>query len=300
MRQIPSFVLLRAFEAAARLQSFTLAAHELHLTPSAISHQIRELEAYFGTKLFERRSRHVEPTVKAQRLLESLGRVFDTIEAACRDVAQGHDTRMLAVHCAPSLAVKWLGPRLPAFMHAHPDITISLSSGAEPVDLSRARELDVFIGYGSVATRPGIVVQALGSERIVPMCSPSLLRGDEAARSSLLRLPLIDSKLSRVTWSDWFGRNGLTLPARPRLAFDRAALAIAAAADGMGVALESRRLAERELLDGALVEIGAEVFDRLESETHFVCFRSADGKAGNVRLFVDWLLRQAGVSQAPP
>lgn len=87
MRKIPNFVLLRAFEAAARLESFTLAAHELHLTPSAISHQIRELEENFGTSLFRRSHRRVEPTPEGHRLLQSLTRIMDALEACCAEVS---------------------------------------------------------------------------------------------------------------------------------------------------------------------------------------------------------------------
>src|SRR3984885_14180315 len=176
MRRIPNFVLLRAFEAAARLESFTLAAEELHLSQSAISHQVKELEAYFGLPLFHRRNRRVETTAEGRRLFDSLGRVFDVIEAACSEVALSPQAQVLAVHCAPSLAVKWLGPRLPKFMQAHPDITIRLSSGAEPVDLTRLHEVDVAISYGMAFERPGLIVRPLGMERIVPMCSPDMLK----------------------------------------------------------------------------------------------------------------------------
>src|SRR5262245_57158106 len=130
MRKIPNFVLLRAFEAAARLQSFSLAAHELHLTPSAISHQVRELEECFGRALFLRSHRRVDLTPEGRRLFESLTRVLDALEACCAEVNLAPSGQVLSVYCAPSFAVKWLGPRLPAFTKDHPGITIRLSSGA--------------------------------------------------------------------------------------------------------------------------------------------------------------------------
>ena len=95
MRRIPNFVLLRAFEAAARLESFTLAAKELNLTQSAISHQVKELEDFFGKKLFTRLNRRVEPTLEGRRLMENLSRVFDVIEASCNEVALGLRHRYL-------------------------------------------------------------------------------------------------------------------------------------------------------------------------------------------------------------
>ena len=124
MRKIPNFVLLRAFESAARLESFTLAANELHLTQSAISHQIKELEEYFSKPLFIRRNRKVELNSEGKRLLDSLSRVFDVIEAACNEVGLAPESQVLALHCAPSFAINWLGPRLPTFVKKYPNITI--------------------------------------------------------------------------------------------------------------------------------------------------------------------------------
>ena len=295
MRRIPNFSLLRAFEAAARLESFTLAAAELHLTQSAISHQVRGLEDYFGRPLFIRRNRRVELTLEGKRLLESLSRVFDTLQAACTEVALAPQAEVLAVHSAPSFAAKWLGPRLPNFNHFHPDITIRLTSGAEPLDLTRERGIDVAISYGAVMQRAGMLTIALGTERIVPLCSPDLIKGDQPIHQILGNLTLIDSQLSKVTWPKWFALNNLTLPERPRPSFDRAALAISAAVDGTGVAMESIRLAEREISRGELVELGAGVFESLALETHFVSCRTDERQDKKVRLFREWIFKAAGV-----
>lgn len=295
MRRVPNFVLLRAFEAAARLESFTLAAKELHLTQSAISHQVKELEEYFGRKLFDRRTRRVELTPEGKRLQESLSRVFDVIEAACNEVALAPQSQVLAVYCAPSFAAKWLGPRLPQFMQTHGDITIRLSSGADAIDLTQAREVDVAITYGSAHTRAGLVVRALGKERIVPLCSPSLIEAGEPLRDQMERLPLIDSQLSRVSWPDWFGANGMVCPSRPRASFDRGALAISAAVDGMGIALESIRLAERELARGDLVAMGEDQFTHIARETHFLSYRQNEKHLYKVGTFVEWLIEEMGL-----
>ncbi|MEM5446494.1 LysR family transcriptional regulator [Paraburkholderia guartelaensis] len=193
MRKIPNFGLLRAFEAAARLQSFALAARELHLTPSAISHQVKELEAYFGRPIFNRRNRRMDPTPVALRLLDSLSRV--------------------------------------------------------------------------------------------PMCSPALLASAGSVEALMQEATLIDSPSSRVTWRDRFAANGLPLTDRPRPLFDRAALAISAAADGMGIVLESTRLAERELARGDLVEVGADRFTRVLRETHFLSCRTTDVKQSRLAAF---------------
>jgi len=292
MRKIPSFVLIRAFEAAARLQSFTLAAHELHLTPSAISHQVKELEEYFGRPLFLRRNRRVEATSEGRRLFLSLARVLDALEASCSEVTLAATEQVLAVHCAPSFAVKWLGPRMPDFMRSFPDITIRLSSGAEPIDLTQVREIDIVISYGYAHERSGIDVISLGKERIVPLCSPALLSNDQSASAWVTSLPLIDSQLSQVTWRDWFTFNELPMYSRPRLSFDRAALAISAAADGMGIALESLRLAEKEISRGDLVEIGRDVFNPLFRDVHFLSQRANEKHLEKIIFFNEWLMNQ--------
>lgn len=293
MRKIPNFVLLRAFEAAARLQSFSQAARELHLTPSAISHQVRELEGVLGCTLFVRSHRRVELTQEARRLSEGLTRVLDALEACCAEVNLTPAGQVLTVYCAPSFAAKWLGPRLPRFVASNPGITIRLSTGAEPMDLNRAREVDVAISYGLVLQRPGVDVAALGRERIVPLCPPSLRTGGRSWKALVGELTLIDSELNSVTWHDWFTLNGLPMPQRARQSFDRGALAISAAVDGMGVALETTRFAERELARGDLVEVGGPGLRSIEREMHFLSTRANDRQVERVRCFRDWLLAQA-------
>lgn len=298
MRSLPPLARLRTFEVAARLQSFALAAQELHLTASAVSHQMRALEAHFGRPLFERRHRRVQTTPEGRRLHESLARVFDALQAACAEVALPAHDQVLAVHCAPSLALKWLGPRLPAFLAAQGELNVRLTTGAQAPDLALVRELDVVLAYGAAPPpRAGVEVIALGAERIVPLVAPALLPpAREPARRAvelLQRLPLIDSTLSPVGWADWFERQGLAMPARPRPAFDRAAMAIAAAADGLGVALESTRLAARELERGELVELGAPGLPAVTRAMHHLCVRHADRQRPAVRAFVDWVLAAA-------
>jgi DNA-binding transcriptional LysR family regulator len=295
MRHIPSFTLLRAFEAAARLRSFTLAAQELHLTPSAISHQIKDLETHVGRKLFVRRGRTVEPTPEAVRLAATLGRVLDVVEAACDEVKLAPREQILTVHCAPSFAVKWLGPRCASFAEAFPEVTMRLSTGAEPLDLTRAQEVDVAISYGAGPERPSVEGTSLGAERIAPLCSPMLIDEGLSARRQIGRLTLIESQMSPVTWADWFEVNDLELPRRPRPSFDRAALAISAAVDGMGVALESARLARRELERGELVELGAGTFTAIEHDLHFLAHRRSARPPAKVRAFRDWLLDELGL-----
>ena len=297
MRKIPNFTLLRAFEAAARLESFTLAGKELHLTQSAISHQIRDLEDHFGKALFLRKNRTVEPTAEGRRLLDSLSRVFDVIESACNEVTLAPSAQVLALHCSPSFAAKWLSPRLPGFIKANPDITIRLTSGAEPIDLLQNQEIDIAISYQAARAGPGITSLSLGDERIAPLCAPELVDPSIPVEELMCRLTLIESSLNHHTWGQWFERNGLKNPSTRKMAFDRAALSISAAVDGMGAVLESTRFAERELSRGELVVLGKDVFLPTTDKTHFLSFRSNTKNSKKIQQFTKWICSEAGVEE---
>lgn len=298
MRKIPSFTLLRAFEAAARLESFTLAAKELHLTQSAISHQIRDLEDHFGKTLFFRKNRTVEPTGEGRRLQDSLSRVFDVIESACNEVTLAPSAQVLALHCSPSFAAKWLSPRLPEFIKENPDITIRLTSGAEPIDLLQNQEIDLAISYQTAREGPGITSLSLGEETIAPLCAPDLIDPSISVAELMCRLTLIESSLNHHTWGQWFERNGLKNPSTRKMAFDRAALSISAAVDCMGAVLESTRFAERELARGELVVLGANIFLPTTDKTHFLSFRSNSKNSKKINQFKEWICTKAGVAES--
>jgi DNA-binding transcriptional LysR family regulator len=290
MRRLPSFSALRAFEAAGRLGGFTQAGGELAQTPSAISHQVRALEQWFGRPLFTRHVRRVELSEDGRRLLQDLSNAFDLIEDACSALRPATQRLELAVHCAPSFAAKWLSPRLSQFMQAHPTLTIRLTSSAEASELARG-EVDIDIAYGEPPPRAGVVVEPLGSESTLPMCAPALIEGAGIDRpADLARFTLIDSRLNPVRWSDWWKLNGAKLPDRARPSFDRGSLALAAAVDGLGIALESTRFAESELAQGRLVAIDGPAFRRIERPTHFLCYRKSDVGSQPLQAFRRWLL----------
>lgn len=300
MRHIPGFHALRAFESAARLESFLLASEELHVTPSAVSHQIRGLESYFGRALFVRHNRQVELTADGRRLLGQLTNAFDAIEAACGELTPAPHTQRLALHCAPSFASKWLGPRLPSFVQKHPAINLRLSASADPVDLSRQEDLDVAITYGNTPAGRECVAEPLGTELITALAAPTLAsRLDLADRSSSKQVVLIESAVSPVRWPDWFALNGLPFPkAGTGPSFDRGALAVSAAAQGLGVALESTRFAQEELAKGELVRIGANRFRGVSRQLHFLCFRTSQRNLPKIVAFRRWLLDAVAADDA--
>jgi DNA-binding transcriptional LysR family regulator len=293
MRRIPSFPALRAFEAAARLGSFARASEELCLTPSAVSHQIRALERHLGRALFRRENRQAKLTTDGERLLGGLSRAFDGIEAACAELMP-EEAASLSVHCTPSFAATWLGPRLPGFVEANPGMAIRLSSGAEPLDLARHPGIDALIAYGRPPTGSGLEVEALGPEEIAALCRPDLARDNPVLTPEAIgRLTWLESSFSPVRWADWFAHNGLPAPrARGGPAFDRGALVISAAVQGLGVALESLRFARGEVAAGNLVRLGGARYAGIRRELHFLCWRGRDGAAPGIRRFREWILRE--------
>ena len=299
MRRIPSFSALRAFEAAARLGSFARASAELHLTPSAVSHQIRALERWFGRPLFQRANRQARLSAEGGRLLAGLSEAFDAIEAVCADLGPPAPTA-LAVHCTPSFAAKWLGPRLPAFVEGHPDIAIRLSTSADPVDLVRHGAIDVLIAYGRPPRGPGLTVESLGPEEIAALCTPEVARAvGPVGPGTVERFTRLDSSFSPVRWPDWFVHNGLPIPTGAAgTAFDRGSLVIAAAVQGLGVALETLRFADTELATGQLVRLGAGRVASLTRDLHFICYRDRDAALEKIQAFRRWLFAVEAESRA--
>ena len=297
MQRTPSLNALRAFEAAARLGGFARAGKELHLTPSAISHQVRALETHFGRALFVRTSRQVILTSDGERLLAGLSQAFGIIHAVCTDLNPAARKQDLSVHCTPSFAAKWLGPRLPHYIARHPSINIRLSSNAEPLDLLRHEQIDVVIAYGTVQKRSGLTTRSLGPEEIAALCSPDFARVNRPTRAKdFERVVRLESSLSPVRWSDWFAQNDLPMPkSQTGPSFDRGSLVVAAAVQGLGVALETLRFAQTEVDAGSLIRFCGERFGSIQREMHFLCHRTRDQNAPKIRRFCEWILGEAAV-----
>lgn len=278
MRQLPSLKSIQVFESAARLGSFVAAAHELHLTPSAISHHIRSLEERLTVTLFHRVHRRVILTDMGARYAASVGRSLGAIEVATRELERKGRSEVLTVHCVPSLASQWLMPRLSRFSALYPDIDIRINSSVADIDLV-AEEADYDICYGAVAVESGIGITPLPAEPLAVICAPGIANGSTPIRSvsDLSHQTLIHSEYNLISWRTWAkSHKGLELNYHRGPRFDRSFMAINAAIDGLGVALESRLLLERELASGMLVApLGTDapfmVFHRLryvESKAH--------------------------------
>ncbi len=280
---------LRVFEAASRHRSFRQAAEELHLSPSAVSHAMRRLENSLGAALFVRDGRTVQLTGAGETLMRHVSRGFSELQAGVAAVG-ARGPQLLRLHCAPSFAAQWLSPRLPALLARHTTLEVRLHADATYTRFS-ADEYDADIVYGLPRT-PGLVVVPLGEEVVTPLCTPELAQAI-ATPADLAAHPLITSDNKMIRWSDWFAANALPLPRLRGPRFDRSFLSIAAAADGMGVALESTRLAERELATGRLVQVLRDRATDCRYVGHRLVYPAA--RSGPVRLFHDWLTAELGL-----
>ena len=280
--------LLRAFEAAARSGSFQEAATELHLSPSAVSHAIRKLEQNLGATLFVRDGRKVKLSPDGTALMRHIGPAFDDLRRGMEQVSM-RGPKVLRVHCAPSFAAQWLTPRLPRFLAANADVEIRLSASTDYTRFAND-EFDVDIVYGR-PTQEGAIILPLGEETVTPLCSPKfagLIRRPE----DLVHQALIDSDNKKVRWPDWFAVNGLVAPPPHGMRFDRSFLAISAAVHGLGVALESTRLAEKEIANGLLIPILSGRARDVQYIGHFFVFPRLAIRRQPLQLFRDWLMRE--------
>jgi DNA-binding transcriptional LysR family regulator len=287
---------LRAFEAAARMGSFQEAAVELHLSPSAVSHAIRKLEQDLGAALFERDGRKTRLSADGRALMRHVGPAFDDIRRGVGLVST-RGPKVLRVHSAPSFAAQWLTPRLPQFLATNPDIEIRLSAGTDYTRFTND-EFDADIVYGR-QNQDGVVVLPLGEEVVTPLCTPKLA-GLVRTPKDLLRHALIDSDNKQVRWPDWFAANGLQAPPPHGMRFDRSFLAISAAASGLGIALESTRLAEREIADGRLLPILSGNSADIRYVGHFLVFPRIAVRRHTLQIFMRWIARELGLEFANP
>jgi DNA-binding transcriptional LysR family regulator len=298
MASLPPVSNLLAFEAVARRRSFTFAAAELHLTASAISHQVARLESDLGVRLFERSAHGVRLSTAGEQYLERVAGALSAIAAATEDLRKGV-SNSLYVHSAPSLASLWLMPRLRRFAQSHPDISLNLSAAHTHSDFALG-QADVDIRYG-VPQWGDLVVEPLFEERIAPLASPAFIREHRLKRvEQLLDVPLIQSNVSVVQWPDWLRAfTDLRAPERYSLRFDRAQMSLDAATQGLGVALESTTNAGLHLADRRLKPVfGLDKAIRIKA--HFMVYPARHARRPAVEAFLSWIHGEAARTEASP
>nr|WP_255762659.1 LysR substrate-binding domain-containing protein [Halomonas alkalisoli] len=244
---------MRAFEAAARHRSFKQAAEELAVTPAAISHQVRELEALLGVALFERRIRQVVPTAAAEHLFPVLRRGFDAFGEALETLREQGDGGNVTLSCTSAFASQWLLPRLADFHARHPDIDLRIHASEAPLDLSRGASLAIRYGMGPY---PEHEAEVLANDTFALVASPQLgLSGyEDLQRVRHIDFDWYSPALGLPAWQHWCqAAGGTTADLGASLTFSEESHAIQAAIAGQGVALLSLTLVKAELERGILL-----------------------------------------------
>ena len=297
MRRFPQLNSLRAFEAAARWLSFSKAAEELHVTPAAVSQQIRQLEDFLGVTLFHRMTRAVRLTEEARAALPLMTEGFDRLAEAVERLTVTQETGLLTVNTAPTFAATWLLQRLPDFSEKYPDIDLRLDASLVPRDFER-EGIDISIRL-SQGDYPALYQARIFGEEFSPVCSPELLAGE---RPLQVPVDLTQHRLLHIDWGElheavpdwpmWFKAMGVNdIKSIPGPRFTIESMAIEAAIRGNGIALVSHHAVAEDLKAGRLVK----PFDLampVDYSYWMICPHEYLRRA-KVKAFRGWVLEQA-------
>jgi LysR family glycine cleavage system transcriptional activator len=281
---------IAVFDVVARCCSLTKAAAELYVTPSAVSQQIHALELHLGTTLLKKAGRGVVLTEAGERYFEMIAEDVQRITEATQRIRGFRSRAALTVRTTPTLGSKWLLPRLQRFLDANPDVELRLNATTEPTDFSR-EDVDVEIRHGE-GQWPGVFVEGLAEETYVPVCAPSYAQANSMEAVELQQHRLIHSVKAQLQWAQWFTSAGVAPSAEwSRLLFDRSHMAIDAATDGLGVALESNLMMWRELRHGTLV-CPVRNPPRFTLTTQWVVCPFDHLRKAKVQLFLEWIRQE--------
>lgn len=290
-RRLPPLNALKAFEAAARHESFTRAAEELCVTQGAVSQQVKALERELGLKLFNREPQRLVITGAGRDYLIVVRDALDRLTAGTEQLLQRQSAGILTVSTSPNFASKWLVHRLGRFAELHPSINLRVSATLHHVDFAR-EDVDVAVRH-SDGNLPGFDVTRLWTEELFPVCSPALMEGRQALRApadlaqhTLLHL---DSRQDWAKWLDAAGVRNIDLTRGPVL--NQASMVIDAAVDGQGVALARTALAARDLISGRLLRpfpLALPV-----PYAYWIVCPKATAKLPKIVTFREWLLAEA-------
>jgi LysR family glycine cleavage system transcriptional activator len=291
MRQrLPPLNALKAFEAAARHESFTRAAQELFVTQGAVSHQVKALEQELGLKLFNRERQRLIITEAGRDYLNVVRDAFDRIAVGTELLLQRQNAGVLTVSTSPDFAAKWLVHRLGHFVEAHPDIDLRVSASLHHVDFAR-EEVDIAVRHGE-GNWPGLDAVLLCSEQMFPVCSPKLLSGRRAPvkLTDVLKFPLIHTG-DRGLWARWLAAVSVDDKAAVHgPVLNRDAISIDAAINGQGIALTRTTLCAWDLINGRLVRPFAEALPL--SKSYWIVCPKVVAAQPKIVTFRDWLLSE--------
>jgi LysR family glycine cleavage system transcriptional activator len=284
----PPLHALQGFVAAARSGNLSRTAESLHLTVSALSHQIRGLEERIGTPLFVRNARGVALTPDGEQLFQRIAPHLSAIEDALRPYRARRDD-VLTLTLMPSFATSWLLPRLPRFVSAHPQIELNMQSGVALVDFDRDRSVDAGLRYGP-GRWAGLNAVHLFDDWVAPVASPALIeRLGRPTLETLGDFPLLGAPGGR--WSHWFEHFGGATPRRFVATFDDSETLHRAAAEGLGIGLGRMSLLQPTIDAGRLLRLFEE---RLPAEfAHYLVFPPRSQNHAGLAAFHAWVLDEA-------
>jgi len=293
---------LRAFEASARHQSFSVAAEELNVTPAAVGQLVRTLEDWLGVPLFLRsasgRTRLV-PTEAAEQALPDIRAGFDRLALGLERLKEGSPSGLLTVAVSPAFAAKWLLPRIDRFQVAWPDTDVRLDTNLKPVDFA-AQRIDIGVRYG-MGSWPGLTAEKLMDEEVYPVCSPDLLlqegrlrRLGDLARETLIHDLSMEGHTGFPSWTGWMQKAGLTDAITTRgLRINNSAAVLQAASEGHGVALARSVMARDDLASGRLVRLFPHI-TFASALAYYVVYRPERAGQPRLKAFRDWLFAEVG------
>lgn len=292
-KSLPPFPMLTAFEAAARLSSFSKAARELNVTQPAVSKQIRALEAYIGRRLFDRSHRTIELTYAGAVLARAVTRSFVAMSDAIRQLADTPEREELVISSLAAFANLWLAPRLTSFQSLHPNVSVRLIAHDHPASPNLAEgSVDVDIRFGAGNWRDGLAT-LLYHDRIFPVCSPGFAKRVEpfASLAGIVEQPLVGyDKLEAdwFSWNDWLRACGYDgPPVRTHAQYSNYSDAILATINGQGIALGWQALVQGYVDRGELVRVSD--FDVTAISGRYAVASATKVQHSPVRDFIKWL-----------
>lgn len=290
-RFLPSISALLAFEAVARLGSATRAAHELSLTQSAISRQLKTLEEQLGVALLTRHGRQLQLTAAGQVYVAQVRDILNTLAQASVAVQTNTSGGVLNLAILPAFGMHWLAPRLRDFAHEEPEVTVNLSTRLRPFDIAQST-FDAAIHFGH-EDWPGVRYLPLMPETVVPVCAPDLMSEPVRAPEDMLIQPLLHLETRPRGWARWLAAYDVDTEPPAGMVFDQFSTMAQAAIHGLGVALLPAFFAEPYLLDGQLTRAADQ---DAESIGHYYLVWPEDrAESPALQAFRNWLRRQTAV-----
>ncbi|WP_164658439.1 LysR substrate-binding domain-containing protein [Tropicibacter sp. Alg240-R139] len=290
MTSLPSLPALRAFEAAARFGSFRAAAEAINVSPTAISHHIRGLEAQLNVQLFTREIRAVHLTDEGMRLADGLGKAFRLIEASVEAVAQNPGKTKIRMAMGPSFATRWLLPRFAAFHEQFPQVDLELVQTPLLVSPQNV-DADIFITWGD-GVFPEMIADPLVNVLTAPVASPALVErlGKPDTPEDLLSFPLIHQR-DTLGWSAWFTATDVNTSDLRGPVIEDTNVVLQAAIAGQGVVMGWVPLINSELESGSLIQL----FDAVLSENraYYLVRRTSGQQVEGIAEICNWLIHQA-------